>query len=131
MESDKILVMDAGRAVEFAPPLALLKLDDGHLTNLLRQTGQDSFDKLKRIAEDYARAKGLDLAAIDVFADPYNIVLDPISDLNLNHESDNPHDVDGDDYISLDSICDPIDSPKVFTINENDTSDETNSFSGV
>jgi ABC-type dipeptide/oligopeptide/nickel transport system ATPase component len=87
MESDKILVMDAGRIVEFAPPVALLKLENGHFTNLLRQTGQDSYDKLKRIAEDYALKKGFDLSKADLFDDPHNIILDRVGDKNLETEA--------------------------------------------
>ena len=87
MESDKILVMDAGKAVEFAPPVALLKLEDGHFTSLLKQTGQDSYDKLKRIAEEYTIKKGLDVDRLTVYDDPYNIVVDPVSEKNLVAET--------------------------------------------
>jgi ABC-type multidrug transport system ATPase subunit len=55
MESDKIMVMDAGRVVEFDEPLALLERPDGHFTSLLRETGQESFEKLKKVAEDKAK----------------------------------------------------------------------------
>ena len=83
MESDKILVMDAGRVVEFAPPVALLKLEDGSFSDLLKQTGKDSYEKLKNIAEKYAIKKGLNPEKMNVFEDPYNIVLDAKSGRNL------------------------------------------------
>jgi ABC-type multidrug transport system fused ATPase/permease subunit len=84
MASDKILVMDAGRVVEFAPPLALLERPDGYFHNLLTETGQDSFDKLKRIAEEEAVAKNLDRSVlVDLSSDPDNIVVDPTTNENL------------------------------------------------
>ncbi len=90
MTSDKILVMDAGKVVEFAPPLALLERPDGHFYNLLKETGQDSFDKLKRIAEDEAVAKKLDrLVLIDANSDSDNIILDPKTGENLVCMSNN------------------------------------------
>ena len=55
MDSDKILVMDAGKVVEFDTPLTLLKKTDGHFYNLLKETGASSFNKLKRIAEEKKR----------------------------------------------------------------------------
>ncbi len=55
MESDKILVMDAGRVVEFDSPLNLLENPEGSFTSLLKETGKDSFDKLKKIAHDKAQ----------------------------------------------------------------------------
>ncbi|KAJ8919555.1 hypothetical protein NQ315_002177 [Exocentrus adspersus] len=56
MDSDKVLVMDAGRAVEFAHPHLLLQKADGHFTNMVRQTGQNMEAVLRKVArEDYAR----------------------------------------------------------------------------
>jgi ABC-type multidrug transport system ATPase subunit len=57
MESDKILVMDAGRVVEFDTPLTLLANEEGSFTRLLKETGKDSFYKLKRIALEKANGK--------------------------------------------------------------------------
>lgn len=76
MESDKILVMDAGRVVEFAPPLALLQIPDGHFTRLLKETGPASFNKLKSIAEKKAERESSPREAYDLSADPDNIILD-------------------------------------------------------
>lgn len=39
MDSDRVLVMDAGRAVEFGLPFELLQNADGHLRNLVNKTG--------------------------------------------------------------------------------------------
>jgi ABC-type multidrug transport system ATPase subunit len=75
MEADKILVMDAGNVVEFAQPLALLSRPDGYFTQLLKQTGDESFNKLKHIAEAKA-AKTQGNSAIDPFIDPDNIIYD-------------------------------------------------------
>jgi ABC-type multidrug transport system ATPase subunit len=80
MESDKILVMDAGHVVEFAPPLVLLDRPDSHFYNLLKQTGTDSFNSLKKAAEE-KKSKGKLLEqnqnTIDPYLDPNNIIIDP------------------------------------------------------
>lgn len=52
MESDRILVMDAGNVVEFDTPLSLLKDPNGHFTKLLKETGPESFRKLERVAKE-------------------------------------------------------------------------------
>lgn len=74
MESDKILVMDAGKVVEFAPPLALLTLNDGYFTSLLKETGPATFNELKRVAEVKAAREGNQLKAFELSADSDNIV---------------------------------------------------------
>jgi ABC-type multidrug transport system ATPase subunit len=84
MEADKILVMDAGVVVEFGPPLALLERSEGHFTSLLRETGHESFKKLKKIAEDKAFSSGKTKeAAIDLFSDLDNIVIDSKTGLDI------------------------------------------------
>jgi ABC-type multidrug transport system ATPase subunit len=77
MESDKILVMDAGKVVEFAPPLALLERQDGSFHSLLKETGKESFNKLKRITEEKAARSNQGAFAVDPFLDPDNIIIDP------------------------------------------------------
>jgi ABC-type multidrug transport system fused ATPase/permease subunit len=84
MEADKILVMDAGRVVEFAPPLALLERPDGHFYSLLKETGHESFNKLKKIAQEKATRTNLNMKQVlDPFQDPDNIILDAKSDRDL------------------------------------------------
>jgi ABC-type multidrug transport system ATPase subunit len=83
MESDKILVMDAGRVMEFAPPLALLDRPDGHFYSLLKETGKDSFNKLKKIAEDKAARNPHAQKLIDPFLDPDNVIIDPKTHENI------------------------------------------------
>ena len=83
MESDKILVMDAGKVVEFAPPLALLKQPDGHFTSLLNETGKDSFNKLKRIAEEKAARVPNNAHLYDALIDQDNIIIDPKTHENI------------------------------------------------
>ncbi|CAD6221999.1 GSCOCT00005266001.2-RA-CDS [Cotesia congregata] len=51
MDSDKVLVMDKGRMVEFDHPCILLKNDHGHFTSLVKQTGRAMTDQLMRIAK--------------------------------------------------------------------------------
>jgi ATP-binding cassette subfamily C (CFTR/MRP) protein 4 len=53
MDSDRILVMDAGQCVEFAPPYELLtKTTEPRIFhNMLMETGKATFDALKKLAE--------------------------------------------------------------------------------
>uniref|UniRef100_A0A1A9X4D6 Multidrug resistance-associated protein lethal(2)03659 n=1 Tax=Glossina brevipalpis TaxID=37001 RepID=A0A1A9X4D6_9MUSC len=51
MDSDKVLVMDAGRAVEFAAPYELLTESRMKIFyNMVKQTGQTNFENLLKIA---------------------------------------------------------------------------------
>lgn len=50
MDSDRILVMDAGRAEEFGPPHELLQLPMGLLLNMVNATGPQEAEHLKKIA---------------------------------------------------------------------------------
>lgn len=52
MDSDKVLVMDAGTMVEFDHPHNLLKNQDGFLFKMVEQTGRVSADLLHRMAEE-------------------------------------------------------------------------------
>lgn len=52
MDSDKVLVMDAGRAVEFAPPYELLTESKIKVFyNMVKETGHTNFDNLLKIAQ--------------------------------------------------------------------------------
>ncbi|XP_015109904.1 multidrug resistance-associated protein 4 [Diachasma alloeum] len=51
MDSDKILVMEHGQAVEFDRPHILLQKNDGYLTKMANETGASMSNNLKRIAE--------------------------------------------------------------------------------
>ena len=82
MESDKILVMDAGIAVEFAPPLALLKRPDGYFTSLLEQTGEETCNKLKNMAIQKATREGFDPYNMNIDDDPDNIAINPLTGLD-------------------------------------------------
>jgi len=53
MDSDKILVMDAGRAVEFGTSFELLTAADSNVFHdIVMQTGQSSYDSLQAIAKN-------------------------------------------------------------------------------
>lgn len=52
MNSDKILVMDDGTAVEFDRPCDLLKNPDGFLYKMVEQTGQTTADLLHCVADE-------------------------------------------------------------------------------
>lgn len=51
MDSDKVLVMDSGRIVEFGTPYELLENENGVFTGLVNQTGKGMAETLKTIAK--------------------------------------------------------------------------------
>ncbi|KAG5881447.1 hypothetical protein JTB14_037665 [Gonioctena quinquepunctata] len=53
MDNDKVLVMDAGEAVEFAHPHVLLQNPEGYFTRMVRQTGPSMEASLRKIAKDH------------------------------------------------------------------------------
>ncbi|XP_060825226.1 ATP-binding cassette subfamily C member 4-like isoform X2 [Bombus pascuorum] len=52
MDSNKVLVMDHGKAIEFDHPYVLLKNEQGHFTSMVKETGKLMFEQLKKIAEE-------------------------------------------------------------------------------
>jgi ABC-type multidrug transport system fused ATPase/permease subunit len=54
MDYDMVLVMDAGRAVEFGPPVDLLKISEGVLSELVDATGSESSKALREMATQAA-----------------------------------------------------------------------------
>ncbi|GAB0093529.1 probable multidrug resistance-associated protein lethal(2)03659 [Sergentomyia squamirostris] len=52
MDSDRVLVVDAGRVVEFGSPHELLQRQEGHLKSLVDQTGPATSTMLAQIAEE-------------------------------------------------------------------------------
>lgn len=52
MDSDKILVMDAGEAVEYAHPYKLLQDANGYFTKMVEQTGSAMERNLRSIAKE-------------------------------------------------------------------------------
>ncbi|XP_039444244.1 probable multidrug resistance-associated protein lethal(2)03659 [Culex pipiens pallens] len=57
MDSDRVLVMDAGRAVEFGHPHQLLKQRKGFLRKLVNQTGEETATELAAVAETNFRQR--------------------------------------------------------------------------
>lgn len=51
MDSDKVLVMESGEAVEFDHPHILLQKNDGYLTKMVEQTGEAMAEQLRKMAE--------------------------------------------------------------------------------
>jgi ABC-type multidrug transport system fused ATPase/permease subunit len=57
INSDRILVLDAGKIVEFDTPTNLLAKRDGMLRMLVDSTGPATAARLEKMAEDAAREK--------------------------------------------------------------------------
>ncbi|XP_032663383.1 multidrug resistance-associated protein 4-like isoform X2 [Odontomachus brunneus] len=52
MDSDKVLVMDHGRAIEFDHPYILLQNNQGHFTSLVQETGKSMAEQLRQHAQE-------------------------------------------------------------------------------
>jgi len=57
MDYDLVLVMDAGRAVEFASPKELLENPDGIFSELVDATGTESSSFLREMASNAAEQR--------------------------------------------------------------------------
>ena len=55
MDSDKVLVMNFGEAVEYDHPHVLLRKNDGYFTKMVQQTGSSMSEHLKNIAKKVSR----------------------------------------------------------------------------
>ncbi|XP_063223955.1 ATP-binding cassette sub-family C member 4-like [Bacillus rossius redtenbacheri] len=67
IDSDRVLVMDAGTVVEFDHPYILLQNTEGHFHKMVRETGESMFEYLSKAAEQAYRSQrvnddGLDFA---------------------------------------------------------------------
>lgn len=52
MDSDKVIVMDIGQAVEFGHPHELLQKPYGFFSSMVKETGPDLETRLRKVAED-------------------------------------------------------------------------------
>lgn len=52
MDSDRVLVMEAGSAVEFDHPHLLLQNESSRFTKMVAETGRGVSDELKKLAKD-------------------------------------------------------------------------------
>lgn len=59
MDSDKVLVMDAGQMVEFDHPHMLLQNTNGFLYKMVQQTGPSMTDTLTKVAREVSLKKNL------------------------------------------------------------------------
>ncbi|XP_060519081.1 ATP-binding cassette sub-family C member 4-like isoform X2 [Cylas formicarius] len=59
MDSDRVLVMDAGQAVEFAPPHELMQIPNGYFAKMVEETGPSMESRLKAIAQETYEKRGL------------------------------------------------------------------------
>lgn len=50
MDSDRIIVLDAGRLVEYDEPYKLLQLANGHFSSMVKTTGKITEKSLRNIA---------------------------------------------------------------------------------
>ncbi|XP_017068419.2 LOW QUALITY PROTEIN: probable multidrug resistance-associated protein lethal(2)03659 [Drosophila eugracilis] len=67
MDSDKVLVMDAGRAVEFGTPYELLTLAESKVFHgMVKQTGHATYESLLKIAQNaFETAQGHSLSSLN------------------------------------------------------------------
>ncbi|KAF9419222.1 hypothetical protein HW555_004149, partial [Spodoptera exigua] len=69
MDSDRVMVMDSGRLVEFDHPYLLLNNPEGHFTKMVKETSEKMSAQLYQIAKDtYLNNGGLTI--------PYSAVMD-------------------------------------------------------
>ncbi|XP_022093427.1 multidrug resistance-associated protein 4-like [Acanthaster planci] len=67
MDSDRVLVLDAGRLIEFDEPYILLQKEDSAFTRMVQETGKAEMAKLLQIAADrHAEKAAHDLEDVDV-----------------------------------------------------------------
>lgn len=59
MDSDRVLVMEAGQAVELGHPYELLQNPDGYFRRLVDHTGQTSAATLQAAAEESFKRKAI------------------------------------------------------------------------
>lgn len=52
MDSDRVMVMDSGRLVEFDHPYLLLNNPEGHFTKMVKETSEKMSAQLYQIAKD-------------------------------------------------------------------------------
>ena len=57
IDSDRVLVLDAGRVAAFASPEELLNDEDGIFAHLCRQSGASSYDQLRAAAARHSSDK--------------------------------------------------------------------------
>lgn len=57
MDSDKVLVMDAGTMVEFDHPHLLLQKPNGVFARMVNESGKATADQLKKVAYDSYQKK--------------------------------------------------------------------------
>lgn len=66
MDSDKVLVMDGGQAVEFGHPNELLQNSESYFSHMVGETGPEMEKKLRNIAKnDYKLKYPIVLKAIE------------------------------------------------------------------
>jgi len=76
IESDRVLVMDAGKLVEFDEPVKLLENKDGIFRSLVDQTGPAGAQKLNEVAQaahDHRVATGYSFPQNDEIKQTLNI----------------------------------------------------------
>ncbi|KAK9680179.1 ABC transporter transmembrane region [Popillia japonica] len=90
MDSDKILVMDAGEAVEFDVPHQLLNNPDGYLTKMVKETGSVMEAKLKKYAEEIFLFKTSTISEENPVLDNRNMSDTPNGIISAKSNDDTP-----------------------------------------
>lgn len=57
MDSDRVLVMDAGQAAEFASPTELINAKDGIFRSMIEQSGRQEAEQLIALAKKASESK--------------------------------------------------------------------------
>lgn len=57
IDSDRVLVMDNGTAIEYDAPFLLLQNEDGAFRKMVEQLGPQEYDRLLAIAKDKFKNK--------------------------------------------------------------------------
>ena len=66
MDSDRILVVDAGNIVEFDHPHILLNKPEGYLRGMVLQTGPETTQMLSKIAKKVSKVEILNMFLINI-----------------------------------------------------------------
>ncbi|XP_005099201.2 multidrug resistance-associated protein 4 [Aplysia californica] len=123
MDSDRVMVLDNGRIVEFEEPYTLLKEGQGYFYEMAQQTGKAEFDHLMEIAKEAAEKRANSpRVANGVKPGTLRPKDDPRSDSTLN---DVPSSLNSNDLAATYDISDIETSLRTMDDDDDNASDAT------